>query len=71
MKKLFFAICFNICLYSTVFAKITPISGYVNINQQVVGNKEASIKEVDRQEFSKFVAERFKNAKKAKKEENP
>lgn len=69
MKKLFFAICFNICLYSTVFAKITPISGYVNINQQVVGNKETSIKEVDRQEFSKFVAERFKNAKKAKKEE--
>ena len=48
MKKLFFAICFNICLLGIANAKITPISGYTNITQQIVGNKEDAIKEVDR-----------------------
>ena len=69
MKKLFFAICFNICLLGIANAKITPISGYTNITQQIVGNKEDAIKEVDREEFAEFLDKRFKSAKKASKKE--
>lgn len=67
MKKLFFAICFNICIFGTSNAKITPISGYTNITQEIVGNKEDAIKEIDREEFTIFLNNRFKNATKANK----
>ncbi len=69
MKKLFFTICFNICLFGIANAKITPISGYTNITQQVVGNKDEAVKEVDTKEFAEFLDIRFKNAKKANKKE--
>ena len=55
------------------FAKIINvaiiISGYTNITQQIVGNKEDAIKEVDREEFAEFLDKRFKSAKKASKKE--
>ena len=69
MKKLFFAICFNICLLGSVSAKITPISGFVNMQREIVGDKANSVKEVDRDDFSEFVSKRFKSAKKADKRE--
>ena len=65
MKKLFFAICFNICLFSVVHARITPISGHVDIKQEIVGDRTAAVKEVNREEFVEFLIERFSKSMKA------
>lgn len=69
MKKLFCALCFNLCLFSNVYAKITPISGFVNMQREIVGDRDNSVKEVNRDEFSEFLSRRFKSAKKVAKNE--
>ena len=66
MRKLFFAICCNLCVLSAAYARITPISGYVNVTPQVVGDKNNAIKEVNKDEFSLFLKERFNKAQKAR-----
>ena len=62
MKKLFFAICINFCLFGISDARITPINGYPNIKQEIVGNKDEATREVDAKEFSEFLSKRIKNA---------
>ena len=69
MKKLFFAICFNICFLGMSYARITPISGYTDIRQEIIGDKNEAVKEVNREEFSEFLSERMKIAKKVDKED--
>ncbi len=69
MKKLFFAICINICLFGVSYSKITPISGYSNIKQEIIGNKEDAVKEINLEEMSEFLSERLKNAQKVKAED--
>lgn len=67
MKKLFFAICFNLMFITTVCARITPISGYENIKPQQQQNQTPEIKVVDYDEFKDFIQERFSKAQKANK----
>ena len=69
MKKLFFAICFNLIFFCVAEARITPVSGYTNIKQEIIGEKDPVIKNIDREEVAEFILERFKTAEKIKKED--
>lgn len=62
MKKLFFAICFNLMFITTVCARVTPISGYENIKPQQQQNQVPEVKIVDYDEFKGFIQERFSKA---------
>ena len=44
MKKLFFAICFNLMFITTVCARVTPISGYENIKPQQQQNQVPEVR---------------------------
>ena len=67
MRKLFFAICFNLLLCLPVLAKVTPVSGYENIPtmQNDSANSEPEVHEVEFDDFKHFIQERFTTAPKA------
>ena len=67
MRKLFFAICFNLLLCLPVLAKVTPVSGYDNIPAmpQDTENKAPEVHDVEFDDFKHFIQERFTTAPKA------
>lgn len=66
MKKLFFAICFNLFFSGIALARVTAVSGYENLApQQNTAPAEPEIKEVEFDDFKQFIHERFKQAQKA------
>ncbi len=65
MRKLFFAICFNLVFIGNIFAKVTPISGYEGISFQNPHQQGvAKVHEVDAAEFTDFLEQRFSEAQK-------
>ena len=63
MKKLFFAICFIQLLMTQALAKVTPVSGYENLQPQK--NSEASapiVHQVGIEEFGEFISDSLKRA---------
>ena len=65
MKKLFFAICFNLFLSSLALARVTPVSGYENLPAQQNNTAEPDVRQVEFDDFKEFVQEQFAKAQKA------
>ena len=68
MKKLFFAICFNIIVIGPAIGRVTPISGYENIKPQVISNASPEVKEIGYDEFKKIIKDGLSDAKRVNKE---
>lgn len=62
MRKLFFAICFNLLLCGVCLARITPISEYDGITQQKPQKTVSVIREVSYQKFKEFFKNSLKKA---------
>lgn len=67
MRKLFFAICFNLLFFSLSSARVTPVSGYDGIlrPQDNTVQEEVEVREVEIEDFKHFLQERFANSPKA------
>ncbi len=64
MKKLFFAICFNLVFIGFSEARVTAISGYENIPQPTQSNAEPIVRNVSLDEFKEILKKGFKDAPK-------
>lgn len=62
MKKLFFAICFNLVLGVDAFAAIRAVSGYEHIQRQDNTERETPIHEMELEDFKEMLAENFSQA---------
>lgn len=63
MKKLFLAVCFNLLLINTLSARVTPVTGYTNLQlQSPEQNTEPVVHRVDFGTFKKLVRDGFSNA---------
>lgn len=62
MKKLFFAICFNLLFVVNAFAAVRAVSGYENIQRQNNPEQEMPVYEMDAEDFKDMLEESFENA---------
>ena len=63
MRKLFFAICFNLFICQLAFSRVTPITGLESLPPVQQPQQKMKITEIDEKDFKKIVEEGFAKAK--------